>query len=85
MQKNTEKNKKIAPVICAAAVVLLMLGYIAIFVWAMLSDIGSMGMVAVIVAIYTVILGAIIVGVLVALHQRLREIEGGEEDDARKY
>ena len=28
---------------------------------------------------------AIVVGVLRAMVQRLREIEGGEEEDARKY
>ena len=32
-----------------------------------------------------VIFGGIIVGVLIALRQRLKEVEGGEQDAASKY
>ena len=35
--------------------------------------------------VYAVLGVAIIVGVLRAMVQRLKEIEGGEEEDARKY
>ena len=35
--------------------------------------------------IYGVLGGAVVVGVVLALRQRLREIEGGEEDDAAQY
>lgn len=35
--------------------------------------------------IYGVLGGAVMVGVLLALRQRLREINGGEEDDAAQY
>ena len=35
--------------------------------------------------VYILIIVAIIIGILVALHQRLKEIEGGEEEDAKKY
>lgn len=35
--------------------------------------------------IYGVLGGAVLVGVLLALRQRLREIKGGEEDDAAQY
>ncbi len=34
---------------------------------------------------YALIGGAVIVGVLLALAQRLKEIDGGEEEDAKKY
>ena len=34
---------------------------------------------------YAVIGGAVLAGVLIALAQRLREIDGGEEEDAKKY
>ena len=36
-------------------------------------------------AVYGLVLVAVIVGVLAALGQRLKEIEGGEEEDAKKY
>ena len=35
--------------------------------------------------IYGVLGGAVVVGVVLALRQRLREIKGGEEDDASQY
>lgn len=40
---------------------------------------------AVILVIYGLAILAIMVGVVIALHQRLKELEGGEEADARKY
>ena len=39
----------------------------------------------VILILYALVLLAVIVGVVIALIQRLREIERGEEEDARKY
>ena len=38
-----------------------------------------------ILILYALVLLAVIVGVVIALIQRLREIERGEEEDARKY
>ena len=35
--------------------------------------------------IYGVLGGAVVVGVVLALRQRLQEIKGGEEDDAAQY
>lgn len=35
--------------------------------------------------IYGVLGGAVVIGVMLALRQRLKEIEGGEEDDAAQY
>ena len=35
--------------------------------------------------IYGVMGGAVLIGVVLALRQRLREIDGGEEDDAAQY
>lgn len=35
--------------------------------------------------IYGVLGGAVLIGVVLALRQRLKEIEGGEEDDAAQY
>ena len=43
------------------------------------------GAAAVILLLYALVILAVIVGVVVALRQRLREIDGGEEDEARKY
>ena len=35
--------------------------------------------------IYGALIIAVILGILFALRQRLKEIEGGEEEDAKKY
>ena len=36
-------------------------------------------------ALFVVIPAAVVVGVIIALVQRIREIEQGEEDDAKRY
>ena len=40
---------------------------------------------ALLLALYGVLGGAAVIGVVLALRQRLREIDGGEEDDAAQY
>ena len=79
-------KKKIAPIVVAVLVVLY-LGPI----------VGMAAMVAGLVGasdaraltpfllLYAFAGGAVIVGVLYAMAQRLREIDGGEEEDAQKY
>lgn len=85
MRNNTDRNKKIAPVVAAMVVV----GFLGAFLLAFLSStlgIGSVGIgVAGIIAIYALVIVAIIVGVILAMRQRLREIDSGEEEDAKKY
>lgn len=82
MQKDTKKR---AAILCAAAAVGFMLFYIATIVFAVLSeamgDIAGMFFIGIFVAVFL----AMIVGVLFALRQRIREIDGGEEEDAKKY
>ena len=77
--------KKVAPLLCAAVVVV----FLGLFLGALLLpllDVGSGdGGAVVILILYALVLLAVIVGVVIALIQRLREIERGEEEDARKY
>ena len=78
------KNIKRGAIFSALAVVAFFALYLALLATAILeapSDV--MGWVAVILAGSVFV--AIIVGVLLALSQRLKEIDGGEEEDARKY
>ena len=86
MRDNSEKRgKKVAPLLCAAVVVV----FLGLFLGALLLpllDVGSGdGGAVVILILYALVLLAVIVGVVIALIQRLREIERGEEEDARKY
>ena len=78
------KNIKRGAFFSALAVVAFFALYLALLATAILeapSDV--IGWVAVILAGSVFV--AIIVGVLLALSQRLKEIDGGEEEDARKY
>ena len=44
-----------------------------------------MGAGALLVLLYGTLGGAAMVGILIALRQRLKEIKGGEENDASQY
>lgn len=79
-----QKNIKRGAIFSALAVVAFFALYLVLLATAILeapSDV--IGWVAVILAGSVFV--AIIVGVLLALSQRLKEIDGGEEEDARKY
>ena len=84
MQGNT--RKKIAPIVVAVLVVLYvgpMVGMVA-YAAGLLGAQGDWGVLPFLL-LYAAVGGAVIVGVLHAMTQRLREIDGGEEDEARKY
>ena len=78
--KQVDKKRK-APVIAAVVMVLLMGASMGFLVWAAKVDPIPLPILLFIMAIPA----AVIVGVLVALKERMKEIEGGEEDAARKY
>ena len=78
---DVHKKKRNGAIIGAAVMVLLMLITIVIVFWANTQDPIPLGMLLLIAGIPAVI----IVGTLVALAGRMKEIEGGEEDEASKY
>ncbi len=82
MRKNT---KKLAPIACAAIVIVLLALYIAVILFTLFTEsLGDLiGIVVVVVA--TGIILAAIIGVLAALRQRMKEIDKGEEEDAKIY
>lgn len=84
MRKTTKK--KIAPIVMTV----LVIAYIAPLMVFMLYAMGLLGggeEIAVMFPLlcWLIVGGAVIVGVLRALGQRLREIDGGEEEDASQY
>lgn len=82
MRKNT---KKLAPVLCAAIVVALLALYIVVILFTLFTEsLGDMIGILVVVVATGIILAAII-GVLAALRQRMKEIDKGEEEDAKIY
>lgn len=85
--KQTADMKRIryvAPVIVTLLFNALMIGFIALIVWIYLSDTGSAPPMA-IMAIFVVVPAVVMLGVLLALYQRIGEIKKGEADDAKKY
>lgn len=80
-------KKKIAPVVVAVLVALYVGPMVALLIVSMLGLAGMSGVRGMIpfLLLYALAGGAVIVGVLLAMAQRLREIDGGEEDEARKY
>ena len=81
MNVNHVDKKRKAPIISAIVMVILMIATIALLVWAYMVDPIPLVFIAMIIAIPVVV----IIGVLLALKDRMREIKGGEEDAARKY
>ena len=74
----------VAPVVVAVVMTALMAGVMALMIWAFTSDPAGappLPLIVVLVAIPAVI----ILGVLLALFQRIREIGKGEIDDAKNY
>lgn len=84
MRKTTKK--KIAPIVTAVLVIAYVAPLMVIVLGAMgLFSRGETVNVMFPLLCWLVLGGAVIVGVLRALGQRLREIDGGEEDDASQY
>lgn len=86
MRNNSDKRRqRTAPLACAAAAV----AFLGLFLAALLlplTDTGSGDTAAIVIlALYALVILAMIAGILTALRQRLREIEGGEEEDASQY
>ena len=88
MRKNTKK--KLAPVAVAAIAAAVTLPIVAA-VWKLLGlfrlmDLKKSGwIVLAFLAVYGLAAAAVFVGVMAAARQRLREIDRGEEEEAKKY
>ena len=78
---NVDQKKKNAPIIAAFVMILLMVGLIGLFIWAATVEPIPGPLLAFFIAFPVVTIG----GVLLALKERIKQIEGGEEDAARKY
>ena len=85
MQDTTKNRKKKAPIICAAVVIGLLGIFLATILFPLIGEVYGELLAVGFLLIYGLGIIAVIIGVLVALRQRLKEIESGEEEDARKY
>ncbi len=85
MRKNT---KKLAGSVLSAAVIIVPALLLAGWVLLLAVTVGALGgeaFPAGLLAMYGLLLLAVVAGVVIALHQRRKEIQRGEEDEAKKY
>lgn len=85
MRNNSERNRKRAAPLACAALAVAFLGLFLAALLLLLPDAGGDPSAVILLALYAAVVLAMIAGVLLALRQRLREIKGGEEDDAKRY
>ncbi|MCI8539252.1 MAG: hypothetical protein HFF18_11435 [Oscillospiraceae bacterium] len=85
MMRNNTKGKILAPILCAGAALLFLGGVLIVLVSTVMGVGPAEGTVIGIFAVYALVILAVIIGVIAALFQRLREIRGGEADEAKKY
>lgn len=83
MQKTTKK--KWTAILCAAVVVGLLGLFLAAILFPLIGQAVGEAVAMGFLLVYGLGIVAVIVGVLLALRQRLKEIKGGEEDEAKKY
>lgn len=79
MDKMTKK--KIAPIIITIAVVIFSLAYVSLFVYLAVSSPETLIVSVIAIVVYL----GVCIGVIAALRERIKEINGGEEDEALKY
>lgn len=82
---NDINHKKKAPIICAVVMIVLLAIFLEATIYPLLGDAHGEIVALGILLVYGLLIIAVIIGILLALRQRLKEIEGGEEDDAKKY
>ena len=86
MPNNSDRRrKKIAPLLCAGGAILVLGVYLGALLLPLLAEVGGHFLAAAFLVLYALVVLAMIGGVIAALVQRLREIERGEEEDARQY
>ncbi len=81
---DTKRRRYIAPVVISCLTAVLMAGCIWLMLWAYAQDPADAPPLPVL-ALLVAIPGAVALGVILALACRLREIQKGEEDDAKQY
>ena len=81
IEKKDVQKKKIGPIIAALISVIFFVAMICVLVWAFIVDPIPLWIMAIFVLMFVIPIG----GVIGALIMRLKEIDGGEEDEASKY
>ena len=83
MQSVTKKKK--AAIVCAAVIIGLLAIFMGMVLFPLLGETVGEWFAVGLLLFYGLMIAAVIVGVVIALRQRLLELEGGEEEDAKRY
>ena len=81
IQKYDVKKTRTGAIIAAIVFIAIMIGLVAAVIWGQITEPLPIGLFIFIEAIPL----AVIIGVIIALVQRIKELKGGEYDEARKY
>ena len=85
MPKNTKRSSgALGAVLAATGTALVVILFIVSLLWTLLLE-DAVPAAAGLMIVYGLFGAAVVIGVFAAMFQRLREIKGGEEDEARKY
>ena len=80
-----KKDKKRASILSAVVIFSILAVFVGFILVPLVSEMGGMLFAVAILLLYAGGIVAVIFGVIAALRQRLEEIEGGEEEEAKKY
>lgn len=78
-------NKKRGSILSAVVIITILAVFVGCILFPLLSEMAGMFFAVMLLLVYGGVIVAVIVGVIAALRQRLREIEDGEEEEAKKY
>lgn len=87
MRNDTDRKRKGIAAAVAALVMVALFGLLLASVVTALGETMVFGvhLATIFLVVYALVVLAMILGVVAALRQRLRELKGGEEEDAKKY
>ena len=84
MSRNKE-DKKRGAVISAVIIIVVLAVFVGFILFPLISEMGGVFFAVMLLMLYIGGILAVIFGIIAALKQRLEEIEGGEEEEAKIY
>ena len=82
---NSKDNQKRASILIAVVIIAVLAVFVGFILFPLISEMGGLFFAVMILLVYAGGIVAVILGILAALRQRLREIESGEEEEAKQY
>ena len=80
-EKKNRQKKRFGSLVSAVIVIAFMAAWMALLIWIKIQDAMPNIIFYIMISVYILA----IIGIIIALVQRLSEINGGEEDEASKY